>query len=71
MQSKKNTGCGIKGRNANDCQRQKCKFKTKEMHILTQRNWHDFIMIKAFTLFYKNIFYKNIKAEICEILRIF
>ena len=25
----------------------------------------------GYTLFYKNIFYKNIEAEICEILRIF
>ena len=29
-------------------------------------------ILRAYTLFfYKNIFYKNIKADICEILRIF
>ena len=26
---------------------------------------------KHYTLFYKNIFYENVEAEICEILRIF
>ena len=28
-------------------------------------------LVGNYNLFYKNIFYKNIQAEICEILRIF
>ena len=31
--------------------------------------WRNFAQYTLF--FYKNIFYKNIEAEICEILRIF
>ena len=39
-------------------------------------NVNDYLMkmadgYRTFFFFYKNIFYKNIEAEICEILRIF
>ena len=34
-------------------------------------NDHPFVISTLFFFFYKNIFYKNIEAEICEILRIF
>ena len=46
----------------------------KLANIINNTNWCNFIafVIKKYTLFfYKNIFYKNIEAKICEILRIF
>ena len=43
----------------------------KELSLLEALSWNEF-QKKKYTLFlYKNIFYKNIKAEICENLRIF
>ena len=38
------------------------RYKINELNHSIQREY---------TLFYKNIFYKNIEAEICDILRIF
>ena len=34
-------------------------------------SWGSIIFISYTLFFYKNIFYKNIETEICEILRIF
>ena len=41
--------------------------------VITRSEWPIQLKRWLYTLFffYKNIFYKNIEAEICEILRIF
>ena len=42
----------------------------KELSLLEALSWNEF-QNKIHFFLYNNIFYKNIEAEICEILRIF